>query len=52
MTLIIQQDGTGSKVMTANAAYKFAVGFKTLSNDQKSEMANSREETCYLENCG
>jgi len=31
MTLIIQQDGTGSKVMTANAAYKFAVGFKTLS---------------------
>jgi hypothetical protein len=31
MTLIIQQDGTGSKQMTANSAYKFAAGFKTLS---------------------
>jgi hypothetical protein len=31
MTLIITQDGGGSKVMTPNGAYRFAFGFKTLS---------------------
>ena len=31
ITLIITQDGTGSRVMTPNAAYKFAYGLKTLS---------------------
>jgi hypothetical protein len=30
-TLILKQDGTGSRLLTANAAYKFAGGFKTLS---------------------
>ena len=31
ITLIIVQDATGSRVMTPNAAYKFAYGLKTLS---------------------
>ena len=31
VTLIIQQDSTGNRVMTANAVYKFAYGLKTLS---------------------
>jgi hypothetical protein len=31
ITLIITQDATGSRLMTANAAYKFAYGIKTLS---------------------
>lgn len=31
ITLVITQDATGSRVMTANAAYRFAYGAKTLS---------------------
>lgn len=31
ISLIIQQDATGNRVMTPNAAYKFAYGVKTLS---------------------
>jgi len=31
ITLIIRQDGTGSRLMTANAAYRWAYGVKTLS---------------------
>lgn len=31
ITLVITQDATGSRLMTANAAYKFAYGYKTLS---------------------
>ena len=31
ITLIIQQDATGSRVMTANAVYKFAYGVRNLS---------------------
>jgi hypothetical protein len=31
IVLIIRQDATGSRVMTSNASYKFASGYKTLS---------------------
>jgi hypothetical protein len=32
ITVIIRQDGTGSRTMTANSAYKFAAGVNTLSS--------------------
>ena len=38
ITVIIRQDSTGSRAMTANAAYKFAAGVNTLSS-----AANSRD---------
>ena len=50
LTLIITQDATGSRVMTANAAYKFAGdGFKTLSTAPDSiDMLNIfRASTTY-----
>ena len=36
ITLIIRQDGTGSRLMTANAAYRWAYGVKVLSTPSNS----------------
>jgi hypothetical protein len=36
LTLIFTQDGTGSRIMTANANIKFAGNFKTLSTTPNS----------------
>ena len=52
LTLIITQDATGSRIMTANTAYKFAgEGFKTLSTAANSiDMMNifRASETYYV----